>query len=177
MRRWALGEVMSQFFHEQSNTYKQETLSFLRSKNEYEISEGIRRHQLTRGLLISLIPKETKWYLAKLPVTESELSKLYTIRGTGWERYSGGTFKLSDTSAFIQRNPTEDMRVAAIISGLEVGIFEPTGITLIGRAETGPYQILEGNGRLVSIYIQSVFRNEMSNWLSGIDVVLGHVHG
>ena len=172
-RRWAIGEVMSVFFHRRDKAYQQDTLRLLTCGNQDDESEGIRRHQITRGSYISSIPPGTTWYLSKLSVTEEEFAKLYTDKSPGWKRYSGGTFRLSDVATFLREDPSQDLRIAGMISELQNRRFEPIGITLIEENSNGPYTILEGNGRLAAVYIQCLLQDRKSDCPSELEVILG----
>ena len=153
LRRWAIGEVKSQFFYSKDPAIQEETLSLLKSGDPSKEAKGIKRHHQKRGCFIGSIPADTKWSLASFRVVENEFQGLRTIRDKGWKRFSSGSYLLCDAANYLIKNPCEDrQRVQSIIRELRHGNVNLTGITLWSMTKEGPYTIAEGTARLVAIY-------------------------
>ena len=172
-RRWAIGEVKSRFFYCNDPPVQEKTLSLLKSRDRVKEAEGIRRHHKTRGKYINTIPPDTKWFLAYLPITESEFRKFRTIKDKGWNLYSSGSYLFLDAVNYLIKNPAADPRVKSIINEFQDQYIELTGITFISRNKKGPYIIAEGTARLVAIYYHCI-RNKVKIFENNaIEVVLG----
>ncbi len=172
-RRFAVGETFSEFYHAPNDEHRKETLSLLKSGEQNQEIEGIKRALARRQFLVNSIPREAKWHLANFPVTPDQFYALQTINDPGWVRHSGGTQKLIDAATNLRDAPSTDPRVDAIVSAFKQGNVEMQGITLIGQSEEGPFIIGEGHGRLVSVYLCCVNEQSRQKRQSEIEVVLG----
>jgi hypothetical protein len=175
-RRFAMGEVRSQFFFSQEEENKEETLHFLNSDNFNFERLGIQRHWKSRGNFVNSLPEDTEWSLAKLRLSEDEFVRLHTVNVDGWVSYTSGSLRLVDAAFFLQANPERDPRVSAIISACNQGQLEICGITLLGRTIEGPFTIVEGTARLVALYLNCVQKNTSPLCMEEIEVVLGLSH-
>ena len=174
LRRWAIGEVNSEFFCCKNPDIREETLSRLKSGERDKEAEGIRRHQKTRGSFIGSIPADTEWFLASFHVVEDEFQGLRTIRDNNlWKKYSGGSYLLCDAANYLIKNPYEDRRVSSIIRELPHGNVDLTGITLWSMTKEGPYIIAEGTARLVAIYYHCIHKGVEFFENNAIEVALG----
>ena len=176
-RRWAIGEVNSQFFYCKDPTVRKETLAWLKSGDPIKEEKGIKRHHKSRGInYINTIPPDTKWFLAYLPITESEFRKFRTIlskKNKGWNLYSGGSYLFLDAVNYLIKNPDADPRIKSIINKFQYQYIELTGITFISRNNKGPYIIAEGTARLVAIYYHCILNKVKIFENNAIEVVLG----
>ena len=173
LQRFAIGEVFSNFFHTPNNEYRKETYKLLESGEQSQVNEGIKRVLCGREPLVQSLPKEAKWYLAKLPINLDYFSAIQTINDSGWVSHSGGTHKLIDAAINLRDAPGTDIRVDSIVSAFKQGNIEMRGITLMGQSEKGPYTIAEGNGRLVAVYLCCIDEQSSPICKSEIEVVLG----
>lgn len=173
-KRWAIGEVKSQFFCLKDQTLREETLSLLKSGDPIKEEKGIKRHHISRGHFINSIPSDTKWFLASLPIIEDDFSQFRTIKdNNGWNLYSSGSYLFLDAVNYLIKNPVADPRVKSIINEFQDQYIELTGITFISRNKKGPYIIAEGTARLVAIYYHCI-RNRVKIFENNaIEVVLG----
>ncbi|MBA7651244.1 hypothetical protein ES703_59061 [subsurface metagenome] len=176
-RRWAIGEVKSHFFYCNDPPVQEETLVWLKSGDPIKEEKGIRRHLITRGRnYINTIPQDTKWFLAYLPITESEFRKLRTIlskKNKGWNLYSGGSYLFLDAVNYLIKNSDADPRVKSIINEFQDQYIELTGITFISRNNKGPYIIAEGTARLVAIYYHCILNKVKIFENNAIEVAVG----
>lgn len=171
-RRFALGEVRSQYFFSQDESVKQETIQFLVSRDYATERLGIERHWRTRGSFVNSLPKDTEWCLVKLNFTEKEFSFFQTVNVDEWIKYTNGSLKLIDAANFLQTNPTCDPRVDSVILTFNESQFETVGITLFGQKKEGPLTIIEGTARLVTLYLNCVQKN-LPLCHENIEVVIG----
>ena len=173
LRRFAVGEAFSVFYHTPNDEHRKETLRLLKSGEQNQEIEGINRALAGRQFFVNSFPRGAKWHLANLPVTLDQFSALQTINDPGWVRHSGGTQKLIDAATNLRDAPGTDVRVDEIVSAFKQGDVEMQGITLIGKSEEGPFTIAEGNGRLLAVYLCCVDEQSSPIRQSEIEVVLG----
>lgn len=172
-RRFAVGEVFSNFYRASNNEFRNATLQLLESGEQSQEIKGIEQVLMGRQPLLKKLPSEAKWYLANLPITLDYFSEIQTIDYSGWISHSGGTQKLIDAATNLRDAPGTDNRVDAIVSAFKQGNVEMRGITLMGQSEKGPFRIAEGNGRLVSVYLCCLDGQSSPICKSEIEVVLG----
>lgn len=174
-RRWAIGEVYSKIFHSEDPVLRKETLALLESGDRIKEEEGIRRHQCrNRGIYINSIPQDTEWFLASLPIIESEFRKFKTIKDKNWYKYSDESYLFLDAANHLIKNPCEDTRVTSIIEKLIDRKVEMMGITFISEIKNGSYYIIaEGTARLVAIYYHCILNGVKLFEDNTIEVVLG----
>lgn len=153
LRRWALGEVYSQFFNPVCEDNRQETLALLLSGSHYLESEGIDNVLEFKQGLVDSISLYINWYRAHLEINKSDLDMVYTLQLPGWERNTKGSFLIADAARNIQEVPYIDKRVTGIYNALKNKKVKLEGITLLAVDKIGPYVAVEGTGRLTSIYI------------------------
>ena len=173
VRRFAIGEVYSQFFYTRNESIRREALSFLNSGDHELECRGIAQHQRSRGIFVKSLPADTVWSLAKLSLSENEFSKLHTVNVDGWVGYTKGSLRLIDAAIFLQEYPDIDSRVSGIISACKQGQLEICGITLFGQTLNGPFTIVEGTARLVALYLNCVQKNTSPLCSDEIDIVIG----
>lgn len=172
-RRFAIGEVHSQFFFSNDESTRQEVLSFLTS-GDYDLeNRGIEHHWKSRGNFVKSLPTDTEWSIAKLCLSKNDFSQLYTVNRDGWVEYTNNSLRLIDAAIYLQENPDRDPRVSAIISACNQGQIELCGITLFSQTIKGTFTIVEGTGRLVALYLNCVQKNTSPLCKDEIDIVLG----
>jgi hypothetical protein len=153
LRRWAVGEVYSQFFNPLYESNREETLAFLLSGNHYLEREGIDNVLELKQGLVDSISLHINWYKASLELNKSDLDLVYTLQLPGWERNTEGSFLIADAARKIQQVPHLDPRVTSIYRALKNKEVKMEGITLLAVDRIGPYVAVEGTGRLTSIYM------------------------
>lgn len=153
LRRWAVGEVYSEFFNPEYESKREETLAMLLSGNTYLEKTGIEEVLELKQGLVDSISLYIHWYKAKLEINKSDLDLVYTLQLPGWERNTGGSFLVADAARNISKVPRCDKRVTAIYNSLKDNKVKLEGITLLAVDKIGPYVAVEGTGRLTSIYI------------------------
>ena len=153
LRRWAIGEVYSQFFNPEFESERQETLAMLQSGSKYLEREGIDNVLEFKQGLVDSISLYINWYRASVEIGKSDLDMIYTLQLPGWERNSGGSFLISDAALNIYDDPCLDSRVTGIYNALKNKEVKLEGITLLAVDKVGPYVVVEGTGRLTSIYM------------------------
>jgi hypothetical protein len=175
VRRWAIGEIYSQFFQAPDEESKKETLRLLTSENSELEVEGIERfyQQSGREAFVASIQEGKDWFLSKMSLSSNEFQLLRTNNSAGWGRYSAGTFKLVDAANFLQANSDCDPRVKGVIAGCKRGTLEMTGITLVEQTPPSSYTIVEGNARLVALYLCCVVCKSGPYCGDSVEVVLG----
>lgn len=153
LRRWAIGEVYSEFYNPIDDCGRQETLALLLSGNSYLEKEGIDNVLEFKQGLVDSISHHISWYRALLEINKSDLDMVYTLQLPGWERSTEGSFLIADAARNIQQLPYLDSRVTAIYRALKNNEVKLEGITLLAVDKIGPYVAVEGTGRLTSIYM------------------------
>ena len=153
LRRWAVGEVYSEFFNPVYESNRQETLAMLLSGNPYQEKEGINHVLELKQGLVDSISLYINWYKAILELNKSDLDMVYTLQLPGWERNTEGSYLIADAARNIRKVPYLDTRVTGIYRALKNKAVKMEGITLLAVDKVGPYVAVEGTGRLTSIYI------------------------
>ena len=153
LRRWAVGEVYSQFFTPLYESNRQETLAMLLSGSRYLEKEGIDNVLELKQGLVDSISLYINWYRAYLEINKSDLDLVYTLQLPGWERSTEGSYLIADAARNIQQVPYLDARVTGIYRALKNKEVKLDGITLLAVDKVGPYVAVEGTGRLTGIYI------------------------
>ena len=153
LRRWAVGEVYSQFFNPIYESNREETLTMLLSGNHYLESEGINNVLELKQGLVDSISLYIKWYKAILEINKSDLDLVYTLQLPGWQRNTEGSYLIADAAKNIKDIPNLDSRVTGIYRALKNKAVKMEGITLLAVDKIGPYVAVEGTGRLTSIYM------------------------
>jgi hypothetical protein len=170
LRRFAIGEVHSQFYAVDSASHRKETMDFLVSGNEQHERVGIDRALQRRRPLIGALPPGIHWFLGTLILSPALFERLLTIPDPEWKRRSGGSCQLVAAAKFLSDHPGADPRVTSISVALSLGAVEMTGITLLAREPSGPFTVVEGTGRLIALYWA---QNAPSVAMTRIQVVLG----
>lgn len=153
LRRWAVGEVYSEFFNPVYESNRQETLAMLLSGSQYLEKEGINNVLELKQGLVDSISLYINWYKALLEINKSDLDMVYTLQLPGWEKNTEGSYLIADAARNIKEVPYLDTRVTGIYRALKNKEVKLEGITLLAVDKVGPYVAVEGTGRLTSIYI------------------------
>lgn len=153
LRRWAIGEVYSEFFNPLYESGREETMKMLFSGNRYLEREGIDIVLEFKQSLVDSISLYVKWYKAILEINKSDLDMVYTLQLPGWERNTDGSYLVADAAKNINEMPFLDPRVTGIYNALKDSEIKLQGITLLAVDKIGPYVAVEGTGRLTSIYM------------------------
>ncbi|WP_222538853.1 hypothetical protein [Pedobacter polysacchareus] len=176
MRRWAISEVYVEHMATMSEAIPQRLLQLLYSNEMSFVKEGIYSVLKPQHLsLLNCLPTKVTWYLAGLELTIQEFNKLQTLRVPEFEEISNNTCQLSDAAKQLYQYPYSNTRIAEIKQAAKNGskALQWTGITLLSCGRAGPFVIIEGNGRLISLY-QLLFLEKHSNLKNcELEVVLG----
>lgn len=173
LKRFAIGETYSDFFRS-TDGCREEMLRLLKSGDQDQEKTGIHRVLEGRKPLVECLRQcGAEWHLARLPVNIDEFSAIQTFPDSGWNSHSRGTQKLIDAAINLRDAPGTDGRVDKIVSAFKRGGVEMQGITLLGHSVEGPFTVVEGNGRLVAVYLCCVTEQSSPTCQSDIDVVLG----
>lgn len=159
LRRWAIGEVHSEFFNPLYESGREETMKMLFSGNRYLEREGIDTVLEFKQSLVDSISLYVKWYKAILEINRSDLDMVYTLQLPGWERNTDGSYLVADAAKNINEMPFLDPRVTGIYNALKDREVKLQGITLLAVDKIGPYVAVEGTGRLTSIYMAQQLNN------------------
>ncbi|MGY0036912.1 hypothetical protein [Pedobacter sp. NJ-S-72] len=131
LRRWAIGEVYSEFFNPLYEAGRQETMNMLLSGSRYLEREGIGMVLEFKQSLVDSISLYVKWYSAVLEINKSDLDMVYTLQLPGWERNTDGTYLVADAAKNINEMPYLDTRVTGIYNSLKDRNVKLQGITLL----------------------------------------------
>jgi len=174
-RRWAIAEINSEFCRNRDPGWRKKILSQLESENKAKQREGIKLflQNSDRKKLIDSISGGRAWYLVSLPIDQKELDTLRTINYHTWNEYTKGTRRLRDAAESVTDNTGLDSRVRGIVCGLISRKIEMRGITCISDNEKGPYDIVEGNARLVAVYYHCILKKLKLFENDEIEIVLG----
>lgn len=159
LRRWAIGEVYSEFFNPLYESGREETMKMLFSGNRYLEREGIDVVLEFKQSLVDSISLYVKWYKAILEINKSDLDMVYTLQLPGWERNTDGSYLVADAAKNINEMPFLDARVTGIYNAFKDREVKLQGITLLAVDKIGPYVAVEGTGRLTSIYMAQQLNN------------------
>ncbi|WP_090559860.1 hypothetical protein [Pedobacter hartonius] len=173
LRRWAVGEVYSEFFNPLYESNREETLSMLLSGSHYLEREGISNVLEFKQGLVDSISLYINWYRALLEINKSDLDMVYTLQLPGWERNTEGSFLISDAARNIHQVPYLDKRVTSIYTALKNKEVKLEGITLLAVDKVGPYVAVEGTGRLTSIYMAQQLEHLDLIDQNSVEVTLG----
>lgn len=176
LRLWAIGEVYVDLLTPKNNKTAKEILTLLKSKDVTLERKGIELALKSHHWdLIGFIPEDIVWYKAILEVTNPEFYKLNTLPVEELARISNNTFRVAYAANLMMKKPDLDQRISGIINAMKRGGEEVqfSGITLLAREANGPYTILEGNGRLISLYYLEFIEKLRICPELGIEVVLG----
>lgn len=153
LRRWAAGEVYSEFFRPEYEALRGETLALLNSGSRYLESEGIASVLEYKQVLVDSLSLYIHWYSALLEINKSDLDLVYTLQLPGWEKHTGGSYLVADAARNLHDRPELDPRITSIYEALNHKTAVLSGITLLAVDRVGPYVAVEGTGRLTAIYM------------------------
>lgn len=173
LRRFAIGEVFSEFYDTPTDEHRNKTLLLLKSGEQNNEIEGIKRSLVRRRCILQSFPQEAKWYIANLPVTRDQFSAIKIFPNEKWADYSGESHKLIDAATKLRDAPGKDKRVDAIVSAFKQGNVEMQGITLMCQSEEGPFTIAEGNARLVAVYLCCMDKQAGPDCQDELEIVFG----
>lgn len=155
LRLWAIGEVYVELLNAENQVIAKEVLTLLNTKDKALERQGIDKILKDQHWsLIGFIPEDTVWYKAILEVNRSEFNKLNTLPVADLARVTNNTFRLAYAANIMIKKTDLNDRISGIINTMkkEKGEVQLSGITLLAKGINGPYTILEGNGRLISLY-------------------------
>lgn len=176
LRRWAIAEVYVEYLGALNKIIPQQLLQLLYSeditKEEEGIDQALKPHHLS---LANCLSDDVCWYLANLEINISEFNKLNTLPIPEFGGMTQYTYQVSSAARQLHDNPNLDLRInrikeAAKRKGKQV---QWSGITLIASSVDGPFTIIEGNGRLISLYQILFLENNQSYFDGEIEVVIG----
>lgn len=177
LRRWSICEVYVDLFSDLDSLQLKETLHLLYSsdpeKESVAIKRALKEHHLS---LINCIPEDTVWYLAALTICKKEFNQLRTLPVPDLAAVTNSTYKIPYGARLISENPVLNPRIAQLIKTLRKGkqYVQFSGITLLAKKTDGPFTIIEGNGRMISLY-QVLFNEDrdLKFYNHELQVVLG----
>lgn len=175
LRRWAIGEVYVELCLNENADFT-DTLKRLYSKDFKSEKEAIDQTLKTHHLsLLDCINKDVVWYNATLKIAKPEFDKLYTLPVPDLARITNYTYKVSYAASIIQMKPGLNSRIDHIIASFKEGRnnVQLSGITLLAKNIDGPYTIVEGNGRLISLYQLHFLEKQNVIAENEIEVVIG----
>lgn len=176
LRLWAIGEVYVDLLNPEKSKTGKETLTLLNARNIILERKGIERALKNHHWsLIEFIPEDTVWYKGVLEVNRPEFYKLNTLPVEDLARITNNTFRVAYAASIVIKKPDLDQRISGIINAMKKGREEVQflGITLLANETNGPYTILEGNGRLISLYYLEFIEKLKICPEGQIEVVLG----
>ena len=109
---------------------------------------------IRHGALWRELPKDTQWFEVEL--RKQDLPRLYVFPRAHWRKLAGGNFGLTEVVMHItieSSNNVADEAFRAKIRSLRDLIAQDAelgAVLLIGRNESGPFTILDGNHRLAA---------------------------
>lgn len=176
LRRWAIAEVHVEYLNSINEAPAQETLRLLYSTDPIMEGKGIKRSLKMHHLsLVDCLPSDVVWYLAKLELKQSEFDQLYTLPVFDLAQITNNTYKVSYAAKITQQKPLLNPRISAISEAFKSDpkSVQLSGMIVLAQGIDGPYTIIEGNGRLISLY-SFLFLDENSFPLNDpIEVVIG----
>lgn len=173
LKRWAIGELDSEFFKAGNTIDKLEMLSMLISENEAVEVAAVEQILIFKQELVNALDPELKWYLATLELNQLEMDAILTLDVPEWDLISRSTYQLSEAAKNIFENPSLDLRITGILNGLKNSRVQLKGITLLSEDVEGPYMAIEGNARLTAIYIHNLLKNNKNDCIESIEIALG----
>jgi O-antigen/teichoic acid export membrane protein len=109
---------------------------------------------IRHGALWRELPKDTQWF--EIEIRKSDLDRVYVFPRAHWRKLAGGDFSLNEVVRHIATEPSADTAQETFRSKIRnlrelVADQADLGtILLIGRDETGPLTILDGNHRVAA---------------------------
>lgn len=176
LRRWAIGEAHVDLLGDADKVYVSKQLACLNAKDdravETVVQEILKTHHHS---LVKCIPEDAVWYTAVLDVNRLEFNKLYTLPVPDLAKVTNYTYRISYGAKILEQQPDLNPRIKGIKhafkeSGNNVQL---SGITLLAKSIAGPYTIVEGNGRLISLYQLHFFERQKVIQDGTIEVVIG----
>lgn len=176
LRRWAIGELYVEMLRNTDQEYIINQLSILNSGDDKAedaaINEILKTHHHS---LVECIPEDAVWHTAILDVNQLEFNKLYTLPVPDLAKITNYTYRISYGARIVNQKPELNPRINCIKKAFEVNRknVQLSGITLLAKSVEGPYTIVEGNGRLISLYQLHFFENQQIIENGTIDVIVG----
>lgn len=176
LRRWAVGEVYVEYLSSINDAVPQGILRLLHSGNYRQEKEGIEKslkgHHLS---LVDCLPSDISWYLAKMDLNREELNKLRTLPVPELAKITNYTYRVPYAAKLIQNNPSLNTRITGIINAFrsDSSQVQLSGMTFLAKQKEGPYTIIEGNGRSISLYNTLILKDHKVIKDNDIEVVLG----
>lgn len=176
LRRWAIGEVHVEFLDDINQPIPHEQLRKLNSGDlkfeDAAINEVLKTHHQS---LVDCIPLNTSWNIGLLELSQIEFNKLNTLPVPDLARITNYTYRVAYGAKIMRQHPDLNPRIEQIKAkfSLNKNLVQLSGITLLAKNVDGPYTIIEGNGRLISLY-QLLFLEKNSVITDNfIEVVIG----
>lgn len=176
LRRWAIGEVHVEFLNQTHEVYPQQLLKHLTSGNPDEekkvIKETLKTHHHS---LVRCMPEDAIWYTALLDINQKEFNKLYTLPVPDLAKITNYTYRVAYAAKIIQQSPVLNPRIDEIKNAFvrNKNEVQLSGITLLANTIDGPFTVIEGNGRLISLYQLHFFNQQPVINDQHLEVVIG----
>ncbi len=132
---------------------------------------------IRHGALWRELPKDTQWF--EVEIRKSDLDRVYVFPRAHWRKLAGGDFALSEVVQHIATGPSEDAAQEGFrakirsLRGLITDSADLGAILLIGRDETGPFTILDGNHRVAAGMLVSSESVEKFRYFCGLSPNMG----
>lgn len=176
LKRWAIAEVYVEHLNSINEDRPGETLRLLHSNNEalqkLGIGRALKDHHLS---LVDCLPSDITWYLAELELKQQEFDRLYTLPVPDLAKITNDTFQVSSAAKNIAQNAHLNTRILEIREAFKLDRkkVQLSGITLLAKDFKGPYTIIEGNGRLISLYSLLFLEENRVLFADHISIVIG----
>lgn len=157
----AISEFLrSDFEHSAYREYHENMRSIVDSPDLEDPGENAKRRALLFLRHLSLwqeLPQNTEWYEAELRA--SDLSLVQVFPRAQWRRIARGRFVITDVVERMQSRPDASgdaftEKIASIRNRLREDGSIPPSVVLIGRNESGPLTIIDGNHRFVAAVME-----------------------
>lgn len=155
LRRWAIGEVYREYLNAVNEDRPKEILALLNSGDLRSEAQGIKESLKTlHFILIDCLPPDISWHLVELEVNVAEFDRLLNLPIPELAQITKGKYRLSEASDMVFKNPGLNPRITEILNSFRADKthVQLSGITLLAKDEHGPFTLIEGNGRLISLY-------------------------
>ncbi len=175
LRRWAIGEAYVDFAADGDEGTLNERLTSLES-DDLDVQKKATYSVLKQRhfSLMDCVPEDTIWYLCTLKTDKNTFGLLKNLFVPDLARITNNTYRIPYaayiTHAFPELNPRITAIAEAFRQGRDVSL---SGISLLAKSTEGPFTIIEGNGRLTSLY-QLLFNEKRTLSIpENLEVVLG----
>ncbi len=132
---------------------------------------------IRHGALWRELPKDTQWF--EVEIRKSDLDRVYVFPRAHWRKLAGGDFALNEVVQRIATEPSADVAQEGFRSKIRslcrliADRADVGAILLIGRDETGPFTILDGNHRVAAGMLVSSESVQKFRYFCGLSPNMG----